>query len=179
MSLCVLANCQPCNSLCTSASFHFLHCWEIPSVKLAEFWEGFAMTHSSWRKIIWMCFGEYSSVSNKSAAPGLKWIRRRINLLWTTKVHPQMIEIHAELKRLLSQMHDTVYQKQEKILHFLEEEESCFMLWLYSEKLAVYLWSHHLLYLLYSALHHEQQPGGWQLRHAHKFQSQNGFREQS
>jgi hypothetical protein len=35
-----------------------------------------------------------------------------------------MIEIHAELKRLLRQMHDTVYQKQEKILHFLEEEES-------------------------------------------------------
>jgi hypothetical protein len=39
-----------------------------------------------------------------------------------------MIEIHAELKRLLRQMHDTAYQKQEKILHFLQEEERLFPL---------------------------------------------------
>jgi hypothetical protein len=41
--------------------------------------------------------------------------------------HPQMVEIHAELKRLSGQMKDTGYMPDTKlVLHDVEEEEKLF-----------------------------------------------------
>jgi hypothetical protein len=52
--------------------------------------------------------------------------------------HPQMIEIHAELKRLLGLMLDLGYVPHTKlVLHDVEEEEKVFQLCHHSEKLAI------------------------------------------
>ncbi len=52
--------------------------------------------------------------------------------------HPQMTEIHAELKRLSGLMHNVGYVPHSKfILHDLEEEEKVFHLCYHSEKLAI------------------------------------------
>ncbi|CAK9213804.1 unnamed protein product [Sphagnum troendelagicum] len=52
--------------------------------------------------------------------------------------HPQMIEIHAELKRLSGLMHDAGYVPDTNfVLHDVEEEEKVFHLCHHSEKLAI------------------------------------------
>ncbi|KAH8939546.1 hypothetical protein BDL97_15G042500 [Sphagnum fallax] len=52
--------------------------------------------------------------------------------------HPQMIEIHAELKRLSGLMHDAGYVPDTNfVLHDVEEEEKVFNLCHHSEKLAI------------------------------------------
>ncbi|CAK9272935.1 unnamed protein product [Sphagnum jensenii] len=52
--------------------------------------------------------------------------------------HPQVIKIHAELKRLSSLMHDAGYVPDTKfVLHDVEEEEKVFHLCHHSEKLAI------------------------------------------
>jgi short-subunit dehydrogenase len=52
--------------------------------------------------------------------------------------HPQMIEIHAELKRLSGLMHNAGYVPYTKFeLHDVEEEENVFHLCYHSEKLAI------------------------------------------
>jgi hypothetical protein len=52
--------------------------------------------------------------------------------------HPQITEIHAELKRLSGLMHDAGYVPDTKfVLHVMEEEEKMFHLCHRSEKLAI------------------------------------------
>jgi hypothetical protein len=52
--------------------------------------------------------------------------------------HPQMIEIHAKLKRLSGLMHDAGYVPDTNfVLHDVEEEEKVFHLCHHSEKLAI------------------------------------------
>ncbi|CAM6076308.1 unnamed protein product [Sphagnum tenellum] len=52
--------------------------------------------------------------------------------------HPQMVEIHAELKRLSGLMHDAGYVPDTNfVLHDVEEEEKVFHLCHHSEKLAI------------------------------------------
>ncbi len=52
--------------------------------------------------------------------------------------HPQIIEIRAELKRLLRLMHDAGYVPDTKfVLHDVEEEEKMFHLCHHSEKRAI------------------------------------------
>jgi hypothetical protein len=52
--------------------------------------------------------------------------------------HPQITEIHAELKRLSGLMHDTGYVPDTKfVLHDMEEEDKMLHLCHHSEKLAI------------------------------------------
>jgi methionine aminopeptidase len=52
--------------------------------------------------------------------------------------HPQMVEIHAEPKRLSGLMNDTGYVLDTKyVLHDVEEEEKALHLFHHSEKLAI------------------------------------------
>ncbi len=52
--------------------------------------------------------------------------------------HPQMVEIHAELKRLSGLMNDTGYVLDTKyVLHDVEEKEKALHLFHHSEKLAI------------------------------------------
>ncbi len=54
------------------------------------------------------------------------------------QIHPQMIKISAELKRLSGLMHDAGYVPDTKfVLHDMEEEENVFHLCHQSEKLAI------------------------------------------
>ncbi|CAK9202979.1 unnamed protein product [Sphagnum troendelagicum] len=73
--------------------------------------------------------------------PGCTWIEVD-NEVHTFVVddqhHPQMIEIHAELKRLSGLMHDAGYVPDTNfVLHDVEEEEKVFHLCHHSEKLAI------------------------------------------
>ncbi|CAK9200383.1 unnamed protein product [Sphagnum troendelagicum] len=73
--------------------------------------------------------------------PGRNWIEVD-NEVHTFVVddqhHPQMIEIHAELKRLSGLMHDAGYVPDTNfVLHDVEEEEKVFHLCHHSEKLAI------------------------------------------
>jgi pentatricopeptide repeat protein len=73
--------------------------------------------------------------------PGRTWIEVD-NKVHTFVVddqdHPQMVEIHAELKRLSGLMHDAGYVPHTTIvLHDVEEEEKVFHLCHHSEKLAI------------------------------------------
>jgi hypothetical protein len=73
--------------------------------------------------------------------PGPTWIEVN-NEVCTFVVedqdHPQMVEIHAELKRLSGLMNDTGYVPDTKyVLHDMEEEEKALHLFHHSEKLAI------------------------------------------
>ncbi|CAK9881683.1 unnamed protein product [Sphagnum jensenii] len=73
--------------------------------------------------------------------PGPTWIEVN-NEIHTFVVddqdHPQMVEIHAELKRLSGQMKDAGYVPDTKlVLHDVEEEEKLFRSCHHSEKLAI------------------------------------------
>ncbi|CAM6073835.1 unnamed protein product [Sphagnum tenellum] len=73
--------------------------------------------------------------------PGPTWIEVN-NEIHTFVVddqdHPQMVEIHAELKRLSGQMKDAGYVPVTKlVLHDVEEEEKLFQSCHHSEKLAI------------------------------------------
>jgi pentatricopeptide repeat protein len=73
--------------------------------------------------------------------PGRTWIEVN-NEVHTFVVddqdHPQIIEIHAELKRLYGQMQEAGYVPDTKfVLHDVEEEEKVFHLCHHSEKLAI------------------------------------------
>ncbi len=73
--------------------------------------------------------------------PGRTWIEVN-NVVHTfvvdDQIHPQVIKIRAELKRLSSLMHDVGYVPDTKfVLHDVEEEEKVFPLCHHSEKLAI------------------------------------------
>jgi pentatricopeptide repeat protein len=78
--------------------------------------------------------------------PGPTWIEVN-NEVCTFVVedqdHPQMVAIHAELKRLSGLMNDTGYVLDTKyVLHDVEEEEKALHLFHHSEKLAIAIWAH-------------------------------------
>jgi len=86
--------------------------------------------------------------------PGHTWIEMD-NEVHTFVVddqhHPQMIEIHAELKRLSGLMHAAGYVPGTNIaLHDVEEEEKVFHLCHHSEKLAIAFGSTQHLVLHYA-----------------------------
>ncbi|CAK9210163.1 unnamed protein product [Sphagnum jensenii] len=73
--------------------------------------------------------------------PGRTWIEvdsKVHTFVVDDQDHPQMVEIHAELKRLSGLMHDAGYVPHTTIvLHDVEEEEKAFHLCHHSEKLAI------------------------------------------
>jgi hypothetical protein len=73
--------------------------------------------------------------------PGRTWIEVNnevYSVVVNDQVHLQMIEIHAELKRLLGQMHVMGYLPDTKfVLCDVEEEDKVFHLCHHSEKLAI------------------------------------------
>ncbi|CAK9193482.1 unnamed protein product [Sphagnum troendelagicum] len=73
--------------------------------------------------------------------PGRTWIevdKEVHTFVVDDQHHPQMIEIHAELKRLSGLMHDAGYVPDTNfVLHDVEEEEKVFHLCHHSEKLAI------------------------------------------
>jgi hypothetical protein len=73
--------------------------------------------------------------------PGRTWIEVNNEVhsfVVNDQAHPQMIEIHAELKRLLGQMHAMGYVPDTKfVLCDVEEEDKVFHLCHHSEKLAI------------------------------------------
>jgi hypothetical protein len=73
--------------------------------------------------------------------PGCTWIEVNNEvhtLVINDQNHPQIIEICAELKRLLRLMHDAGYVPDTKfVLHDVEEEEKMFHLCHHSEKQAI------------------------------------------
>jgi hypothetical protein len=73
--------------------------------------------------------------------PGRTWIEVNNEVhsfMVNDQAHPQMIEIHAELKRLLGQMHAMGYVPDTTfVLHDVEEEDKVFHLCHHSEKLAI------------------------------------------
>ncbi len=73
--------------------------------------------------------------------PGHTWIEvnnKVHTFVVSDQEHPQITEIHAELKRLSGLMHDTGYVPDTKfVLHDMEEEEKMFHLCHHSEKLAI------------------------------------------
>jgi len=73
--------------------------------------------------------------------PGHTWIEVNNEVhsfVVNDQAHPQMFEIHAELKRLLGQMHAMGYVPDTKfVLHNVEEEDKVFHLCHHSEKLAI------------------------------------------
>ncbi len=73
--------------------------------------------------------------------PGRTWIEVNNEVhsfVVDDQLHPQIIEIHAELKRLSGKMNDAGYVPDTKfVLHDVEEEEKLSHLWHHSEKLAI------------------------------------------
>jgi len=178
MSLCVLAIANPVIAFAQVHLSTFLHCWEISSVKLAElgrlllwliavgenylnvFWRIFQCELRKCSSWIEMNKEAHKFVVNNQGPSSDDWNSCRTEEIVEADVWHSLPETWKN---------STFSRGWRKLFHVvtIQWEIGCF------------LWSHHLLYLLYSALHHEQQPGGWQLQHAHKFQSQNGFGEQS
>ncbi|KAH8962376.1 hypothetical protein BDL97_05G099200 [Sphagnum fallax] len=73
--------------------------------------------------------------------PGRTWIEVNNEVhsfVVDDQLHPRIIEIHAELKRLSGKMNDAGYVPDTKfVLHDVEEEEKLSHLWHHSEKLAI------------------------------------------
>jgi hypothetical protein len=84
------------------------------------------MLNSRERKEVWR---------NSRVAPELNWINEVHTFVVHNQNHPQMIEIHAELKRLSGLMHDAIYVPSMKfVLHNVEEDEKVVHLCHHSEK---------------------------------------------
>ncbi len=171
-------NCQPCNSICSSASFHFLALLRnifIETGRVGKALLRLIAVGENYLNVFWRIFQcEQQKCSswiemNKEAHKFVVNNQGPSSDDWNSCRTEEIVEADAWHSLPETRKNSAFSRGRRKLFHVvtIQWEIGCF------------LWSHHLLYLLYSALHHEQQPGGWQLQHTHKFQLQNGFREQS